>query len=271
MLCKQVCQGKIPHTILLYGESAAALSEAAYQLATHVILLGSSDAEYKLFKRQHPDVLECFPEGKGRLYSIDLPRRIRREIWVYPFEANYKVYIIHDAHRMVVSALSAFLKLLEEPPAHSVFILTSTRLQAIPPTIRSRAFIVAVENKIQESLSEKEWQFVLQLAAGQIDVMRVGQIFKDAGDVDKQMQRDKARALLETLLLVIREKTLLSFKVSDRALAYPQHKKEIENLPTYALEKVWVVVESACKALMNFSSAASCMEWVALQLPCLKG
>jgi DNA polymerase-3 subunit gamma/tau len=55
-----------------------------------------------------------------------------------PMELRYKVFIIDEAHQLSTDAKDAFLKTLEEPPAHAIFILATTEPQSIPVTIRSR-------------------------------------------------------------------------------------------------------------------------------------
>ena len=55
-----------------------------------------------------------------------------------PMELRYKVFIIDEAHQLSNDAKDAFLKTLEEPPAHAIFILATTEPQSIPVTIRSR-------------------------------------------------------------------------------------------------------------------------------------
>ena len=53
-------------------------------------------------------------------------------------QLRYKVYIIDEAHQLSNDAKDAFLKTLEEPPPHAVFILATTEAAEIPITIRSR-------------------------------------------------------------------------------------------------------------------------------------
>ncbi|MDW8052357.1 MAG: DNA polymerase III subunit gamma/tau [Armatimonadota bacterium] len=55
-----------------------------------------------------------------------------------PMEARYKVYIIDEVHDLSAKAFDALLKTLEEPPPHVIFILATTELHRVPPTIRSR-------------------------------------------------------------------------------------------------------------------------------------
>ena len=80
------------------------------------------------------------------LYEIDAAsnrgiediRALRDGARVLPFDSKYKVYIIDEAHMLTAEAFNAFLKTLEEPPGHIVFILATTELAKIPETIFSR-------------------------------------------------------------------------------------------------------------------------------------
>jgi DNA polymerase-3 subunit gamma/tau len=63
---------------------------------------------------------------------------IRENVKFPPMELRYKVFIIDEAHQLSSDAKDAFLKTLEEPPAHTVFVLATTEPQSIPITIRSR-------------------------------------------------------------------------------------------------------------------------------------
>ncbi|MFZ2484400.1 MAG: DNA polymerase III subunit gamma/tau [Minisyncoccia bacterium] len=70
--------------------------------------------------------------------GIDDVREIRESVNTLPFQSKYKVYIIDEVHMLTKDAWNAFLKTLEEPPAHVVFILATTELEKVPDTVISR-------------------------------------------------------------------------------------------------------------------------------------
>jgi len=70
--------------------------------------------------------------------GIDEIRELRDKIRFTPTKGNYKVYIIDEVHMLTKEAFNALLKTLEEPPAHALFILATTEISKIPPTIISR-------------------------------------------------------------------------------------------------------------------------------------
>lgn len=73
--------------------------------------------------------------------SVDDIRSLTEQVRIPPQLGKYKVYIIDEVHMLSSSAFNAFLKTLEEPPAHAVFILATTEKQKIIPTILSRCQI----------------------------------------------------------------------------------------------------------------------------------
>jgi len=70
--------------------------------------------------------------------SVDDVDALRDGVKYPPMHMRHKVYIIDEAHQLSDKAKDAFLKTLEEPPDHAIFILATTEAHSIPPTIRSR-------------------------------------------------------------------------------------------------------------------------------------
>ncbi|AAP05253.1 PRK05917 family protein [Chlamydia caviae] len=265
-LLDNINQGKVSHAILLHGNALSLLSQYAYDLAAHILIKDTPEAQYKITQRVHPDIHEFFPSGKGRLHPIEIPRDIKKQIGVLPYEGCYKIYIIHEVDRMTLPAISVFLKVLEDAPAHSVILLTSAKLQRIPATILSRSLSIYIQGKENVAPNEEDIEYLLNYASGKMKITEVGQIVKGNADTDKQVLRDKAKVLLEILLKLFRDRFMLSLNIPASALAYPKYAKDILNLPILPLEKVLIIIEKAHQALDNSSSATSCMEWVALQL-----
>ncbi|MBZ0256460.1 DNA polymerase III subunit gamma/tau, partial [bacterium] len=83
----------------------------------------------------HPDVIEIDAASNT---SVDNIRDLREDARFSPSQSPYKIYIIDESHMLSKSANNAFLKTLEEPPAHCKFIFATTELHKIPNTILSR-------------------------------------------------------------------------------------------------------------------------------------
>ncbi|PTX62708.1 DNA polymerase-3 subunit gamma/tau [Kordia periserrulae] len=73
--------------------------------------------------------------------SVDDIRSLIEQVRIPPQVGNYKVYIIDEVHMLSQAAFNAFLKTLEEPPKHAIFILATTEKHKIIPTILSRCQI----------------------------------------------------------------------------------------------------------------------------------
>ncbi len=90
--------------------------------------------------------------------GIDEIRNLKDSIRTSPASADYKVYIIDEAHMLTTTAFNALLKTLEEPPAHAVIVLATTEYEKLPATITSRAqrflFKKPPKTKIIGKLSE---------------------------------------------------------------------------------------------------------------------
>ena len=86
--------------------------------------------------------------------SVDDIRQLVEQVRIPPQIGKYKVYIIDEVHMLSASAFNAFLKTLEEPPRHAIFILATTEKHKILPTILSRCQIydfnrISVEDTVQ--------------------------------------------------------------------------------------------------------------------------
>ena len=86
--------------------------------------------------------------------SVDDIRALIDQVRIPPQIGKYKVFIIDEVHMLSTSAFNAFLKTLEEPPAHAIFILATTEKHKILPTILSRCQIydfqrMSVENTVR--------------------------------------------------------------------------------------------------------------------------
>lgn len=95
--------------------------------------------------------------------SVDDIRSLIDQVRIPPQIGKYKVFIIDEVHMLSTSAFNAFLKTLEEPPAHAIFILATTEKHKILPTILSRCQIydfqrMTIEDTVRHlaSVAEKE-------------------------------------------------------------------------------------------------------------------
>lgn len=85
--------------------------------------------------------------------GIDEMRALRERVKFAPANLKKKVYIIDEVHMLTTEAFNALLKTLEEPPDHVVFILCTTEVWKVLPTIVSRSFHISFEKPTKEELT----------------------------------------------------------------------------------------------------------------------
>lgn len=118
--------------------------------------------------------------------GIDDIRQLREGVYVMPFESPYKFYIIDEAHMLTKEAWNAFLKTLEEPPAHCIFVLATTDRDKVPETIQSRCETYVFKQPSREILAQivtdiaKEEGFKLERSAAELVALLAEGSFRDA-------------------------------------------------------------------------------------------
>jgi DNA polymerase-3 subunit delta' len=135
---------RLSHSLLLHGGDLGTLVGVAHAIADR--LLNPPDAAARFPVKDHPDYFALRPKGKSRIIPIgkaDSPepgtmREFLPKLYVSPSVAPRKVAILYEADRMEAPSANAFLKTLEEPPAHTMLLLVTTRPYALLPTILSR-------------------------------------------------------------------------------------------------------------------------------------
>ncbi|MDP1880099.1 MAG: DNA polymerase III subunit [Parachlamydiaceae bacterium] len=160
-LTSMVNKQKIGHSLLFVGTEGIGKSLFAMVLAAKIMGQGLM-AESQLKKIQdgvHPDIHVYRPEGKLGMHSIQSMRQLGEEVNYPPFEAEWKVFIIHEADRMLSYSANALLKTFEEPPPRTLIILLSRSSSILIPTLLSRCRVVHFQslsvNEITKILQEK--------------------------------------------------------------------------------------------------------------------
>lgn len=129
--------GRLSHSLLLSGDDLDNLTEIATCIADRMLNTHTSPAYFP--PATHPDCYALRPAGKMRQIKAEPMRdNLIAKVQVSPSVSMRKVGIVHECDRMNVVAANIFLKTLEEPPANTTLILTTTRPYSLLPTIRSR-------------------------------------------------------------------------------------------------------------------------------------
>jgi len=95
----------------------------------------------KVISGSHPDIVIVKPDGV--FIKINQVREISKQLKFAPLEGGWRIVIINDAQAMNLEASNAILKILEEPPKRTIFILTASQTTDLIPTIVSRCQQIA--------------------------------------------------------------------------------------------------------------------------------
>jgi len=127
--------GKIAKAMLFCGPRGVGKTTCARIFAKKINSLGADIDPNEDF------AFNVFELDAASNNSVDDIRSLIEQVRIPPQKGSYKVYIIDEVHMLSTAAFNAFLKTLEEPPQHAIFILATTEKQKIIPTILSRCQI----------------------------------------------------------------------------------------------------------------------------------
>lgn len=142
-LSNELKEGKISHAYLFNGSRGTGKTTCARILAKAVNCLNSKDGnpcnECEMCRGiDNGSILDVIEIDAASNRGVDNIRDLTDEANFTPANARYRVYIIDEVHMLTIEAFNALLKTLEEPPEHVKFILATTEVHKLPPTILSR-------------------------------------------------------------------------------------------------------------------------------------
>lgn len=169
LLAESIKQGKLGHAYLFCGSRGTGKTSVARIFARAIGTTAN-------------DLYEIDAASNTSVEDI---RALNEAVNTIPFESQYKVYILDEVHMLSKSAFNAFLKTLEEPPKHVIFILATTEMEKLPETIVSRcqSFVfkqptVEMLKKVVVDITKKEGAKIEPAAAELVALLGDGS-FRD--------------------------------------------------------------------------------------------
>lgn len=232
------------HAYLLIGEKSSTLEEG-HQLAMAVNCLSPGEKVFcgeclscrKIRHGNHPDVMTIEPQGTSM--KIGQMREIQKAIGFKRFEGRCKVVVLTGAELLTIEAGNSLLKVLEDPPSDTLFILNGSNADNILPTILSRCQTIQVADSRSGSETtdgtEDDMAQVHSLLRG-LPTMDDNQLLSLAGELEKN--RENIRNILELLLATLRDLAVCRITGGESLACYPlwlSQLAEVEMTPEKAL------------------------------------
>lgn len=179
-LTRMIEKKAIANSLLFAGPDGIGKSLFAEAFAKQLLCMDDPKGNHrrKIEAGTHPDIRVYHPEGKIGMHSIDSMRQFSEEVYQAPYEAMWKVFIIHDADRMLTYSANALLKTFEEPAQQSIIILLSSLPESLLPTILSRCRTIRFHTVAEQEIaalvqakcnkSTEEAQAIAGLAQGSV-------------------------------------------------------------------------------------------------------
>lgn len=140
-----ISRGGVSHAVLISGGNPENRAQSAYFVAGFTVCsakdgkpCGKCEACRKTRDRVHPDIYIFEKPGDKRYFAKKTVQEICESVYLTPNEADVKVIIISELQDMNEECQNLLLKVLEEPPPYSSFILTASSKAVILPTVLSR-------------------------------------------------------------------------------------------------------------------------------------
>ena len=160
LIRSMIRRDRLSHAYIICGEKGVGKKTLGRYMAAQILCeKGDGDPcgvckSCRMLKNDaHPDFITIEPSGKSGNYRADDLRAIISEASIAPNEGEKKIYFLPRFDKALPTAQNALLKIVEEPPAHVLFIMTAESREMILPTILSRTISLSIsEAEVAECL-----------------------------------------------------------------------------------------------------------------------
>lgn len=276
--------GRIAHAYMFYGPGGVGKKKAAFLFAQALNCKKTANADScgvcascsKIKSGNHPDIIQVLSEGNS--IKITQIRGLQEKAFLKCYEGIFKVIIIDGADKLTVEAANSLLKILEEPPEQTVFILLAEELGKLPKTIISRCQLIPflpLEAEVIQKIIEEHGQrndFPIGLAYGSagkaLEIQKNVDIAKTLEDVVKLLEdlrkggykrllfwaetldknKEQMEIMLEILLLYYRDRIVALLADESTLLLDTMAKKD------YRIEECYAALNKINSAVQKIKS-----------------
>lgn len=163
--------GRCPHAVLIDGAGEREREELSRLTAKMIVCsdrertpCGACENCRKADENIHPDIITITKPEDRKSFLKDDVKKVVADAYLTPNEANKKVYILSEIHQMTEESQNLLLKILEEPPHYTTFVLTSQTANAVIGTVLSRVVRLRLGKTEEAQYSEKAVNVVAELS-----------------------------------------------------------------------------------------------------------
>ncbi len=248
--------GRCPHALLIDGAGQEQRKNVAL-LAARMIVCENKDrtpcgeCEHcrKAKENIHPDIITVKkPDDKKHFVKDDVKKMVA-DAYLTPNEAYTKVFIIEELQQMTEESQNLLLKILEEPPIYTAFVLTSETSNAVIGTVISRVVRLRLGENVVAEYSEKAVDIVARLVDAVLSPYEYNRI-----EATAQMDGNKklTAEVLELFISVLRD--AIALKANGKILLENMKSKSEMLSDSLSLEKIlsmYETVDGLLKSLEN--------------------
>jgi len=199
--------GRMPHALLIGGQTGTGKTTTARMIARYLNCKNPDPKTHApcgecvscKYVEGHPDVVEI---NASETRGIDDIRSLIAASKNMPVMGEHRIYILDEAHQLTPQATQAFLKPLEEPPAHTLWIICTTNPEKLPDTIRGRCHQFEVRPIEPEALNRRLSRIAKLEGIDPKEVQGWADILKVITDISNGQMRDSIQ-MLESVIFAL--------------------------------------------------------------------